>query len=256
MSNSLNYIFSFLKMPDVRILHHGKKLIGSGWNFKHRKQPFWILYWNETPGAEVIFGNRSVKLTPDIILLIPPYTTFSTKLHQPFHHFFLQFTAESPFDHVKHREIILPAEPFAGRLRESFEKPVLDAMRKYEIIFDVLLHLPEDCFSARKEYDIDPRILQALDIMMYEETMSNEDICQQIGMSVSNFQRIFKEEMKLSPKRYAMNLRLEKARHLLINTGIGIEEIALETGFADRYHFSKAFKSFFQVSPAEYRKLS
>ena len=102
---------------------------------------------------------------------------------------------------------------------------------------------------------MDPRILKALEFMMQPEAIreGNLDFCRKIGMSLSNFQRLFKLEMEMSPKHYFLNLRLEKARQLLVSSDWKIPEIARQTGFADRYHFSKAFKAYFKMSPVQFR---
>ena len=73
-------------------------------------------------------------------------------------------------------------------------------------------------------------------------------------MSENNFIRVFKKEMGVSPQQYLQMRRIEWSRNLLINSSLSIAEIADSTGFADRYHFSKAFKQITRFSPAAYRK--
>ena len=41
---------------------------------------------------------------------------------------------------------------------------------------------------------------------------------------------------------------------MLAHTGDSIEQIAAATGFCDRNHFSRAFKRYYQIPPAEYRR--
>lgn len=51
-----------------------------------------------------------------------------------------------------------------------------------------------------------------------------------------------------------MERRLEKALLLLGDDHIAIEDVALQTGFADRYHFSKAFKKRYGMTPVQMQK--
>jgi AraC-like DNA-binding protein len=88
----------------------------------------------------------------------------------------------------------------------------------------------------------------------FVDNQNNEVIARAIGMSVNNYIRRFRQEIGLSPQRYCMNRRLDKARNLLLNTESSIDEIAAKTAFANRYHFSKAFKNFFKISPSAFRK--
>ena len=70
------------------------------------------------------------------------------------------------------------------------------------------------------------------------------------------FYREFQRELGMSPKKYLLNQRMEHARQLLVYSSDTIEAIAAETGYADRFHFSKAFKRFYDVPPAAYRENS
>ena len=58
----------------------------------------------------------------------------------------------------------------------------------------------------------------------------------------------------MTPKRYLLSLRMEQAREKLLHSDLPLEEIAEQTGYADRFHFSKAFRNFYGEPPASYRK--
>ena len=60
--------------------------------------------------------------------------------------------------------------------------------------------------------------------------------------------------MKISTGRYLLNQRLSKAWNLLKSTEKPIEQIAAETGFANRYQFTNAFSALFDISPARFRR--
>ena len=67
------------------------------------------------------------------------------------------------------------------------------------------------------------------------------------------FSRIFKKNTKQTFIRYLMEIRLKKARDLLINTTMGIKEIAFYVGYNNPKYFMKAFKKSEQMTPSEYR---
>ena len=125
------------------------------------------------------------------------------------------------------------------------------------LIYEYLLRIPGSAFLPPGESVLDPRILRALDIMNHELalTRDNRGICKRIGMSLNNFYRLFLAETGTTPKHYLLNQRMESARRLLIDSEKTIDEIAFETGYADRYHFSKAFKSFYACPPVAYRSM-
>ncbi|MCL9782923.1 AraC family transcriptional regulator [Vibrio sp. S4M6] len=75
------------------------------------------------------------------------------------------------------------------------------------------------------------------------------DLCQ---LSESQFQRRFKAQMGLTPYAWLSRLRLEKSMQLL-KSGINGTDVALQVGFYDQAHFSKAFKSNFGITPSQVR---
>lgn len=85
------------------------------------------------------------------------------------------------------------------------------------------------------------------------EISSLEDMAKMTGLSVTHFRRLFVETFKETPAKYALRLRLNKARDMLENTDFTIASIALETGFCDQSHFVKAFHRIYKMNPTDYR---
>jgi AraC-like DNA-binding protein len=74
------------------------------------------------------------------------------------------------------------------------------------------------------------------------------------GLSRSQLCRGFRRSVGLSPIQYALRLRLEAACELLLGGERGIAAIAQACGFADRYHFSRAFSARYGMGPAAWRQ--
>jgi len=72
------------------------------------------------------------------------------------------------------------------------------------------------------------------------------------GMSVFYFARSFKERTKISPHRYLLSMRVQKAR-ILLPTERNLAIVAYACGFADQAHFSRVFKSFVGITPGKFR---
>ena len=73
-------------------------------------------------------------------------------------------------------------------------------------------------------------------------------------MATNAFTRLFTDELDISPQRFVKKKRIDKACVLLHHFDYSIDRVASETGFSDRYHFSKIFKQITGFSPAKYRK--
>ena len=87
-----------------------------------------------------------------------------------------------------------------------------------------------------------------------EIPFSNVEIAARIGTSVRNLERMFKRNLQVSPARYYLSLRLEKARELLIHTNLSTLEIALQCGFSSSSYFARCFQREFGKRPSDVRK--
>jgi len=67
---------------------------------------------------------------------------------------------------------------------------------------------------------------------------------------------MFKRYTGLSPAQYFLQLKLNKAKDLLLNTSMSIKEISVITGFESQYYFSRFFKKRIGMSPIQQRKFS
>ena len=82
-----------------------------------------------------------------------------------------------------------------------------------------------------------------------EEPISPAALAKQVGMSTRQLERLFRRYLNRSPKRYYMELRLQKARNLLMQTDMSVINVALACGFASPSHFSKCYRSHYNTTP-------
>lgn len=73
------------------------------------------------------------------------------------------------------------------------------------------------------------------------------------AMSESAFRRSFKAASGISPKRYINNLRIKKAKQMLVNSDASVSEICSSLGFYDNAYFTKSFKKITGKTPVQYR---
>ncbi|HWO41991.1 MAG TPA: AraC family transcriptional regulator [Candidatus Eisenbacteria bacterium] len=81
-----------------------------------------------------------------------------------------------------------------------------------------------------------------------------EDFAKLSHRSLSAFKRDFRKYYNQSPGKWLLQKRLEYAALLLKNPALNVSQVALDCGFEDLSHFSRAFKEKFGTSPARYRK--
>ena len=82
-----------------------------------------------------------------------------------------------------------------------------------------------------------------------EEPISPSILARDVGMSTRQLERLFRRYLNRSPKRYYMEIRLQKARNLLMQTDMSVINVALACGFASPSHFSKCYRSQYNTTP-------
>ncbi|WP_297773017.1 GlxA family transcriptional regulator [uncultured Roseovarius sp.] len=86
-----------------------------------------------------------------------------------------------------------------------------------------------------------------------EDPLSPARIAAEIGISTRQLERLFGKFLNTSPKKFFMDLRLDRARHLLIQSEASVVEIAMACGFESSGHFSRVYKSAYGVTPMQQR---
>jgi AraC family transcriptional regulator len=84
-----------------------------------------------------------------------------------------------------------------------------------------------------------------------DSALSLPELAANVELSPFHFCRMFKKSTNLTPHQYILQLRIDRARHLL-NGRRRMAEIAAELGFADQSHFGAVFKRFLGVTPTQF----
>jgi AraC family transcriptional regulator, glycine betaine-responsive activator len=88
-----------------------------------------------------------------------------------------------------------------------------------------------------------------------ERPLSLEKIAKSTGLSRRQIERLFKRDLNCVPKRYYLEMRLRRARELLLQTSMPIMDVTTACGFQSPPHFSKCYRALFGYPPSAERKL-
>ena len=75
------------------------------------------------------------------------------------------------------------------------------------------------------------------------------------GASNSHLEHLFKKKMNVSVMGYLQDLRIQKAKVLLVESAHNVTEIARLCGYSSIHHFSRRFKKVARLSPSQYAKM-
>ena len=86
-----------------------------------------------------------------------------------------------------------------------------------------------------------------------ESSLTIQQVAEDLGVSYSNFRKLFKEYTGISPATYQQDLRLQRAKELLSTTDMSVKEIAYRLNFESPDYFSAKFKAKTGRRPSELR---
>jgi len=259
----------------------------SEWECENMSFPFWRLYHSRLGGADVSLGGKTIHLSPEKMIIIPPYTSFSTHLKgssgsesikgvrikeeaeilfyrnqgmtdQMFIHFNLGY----PYDQVQQDVYEISIDDVTENLIRKIESDRLEEpnticfQSNLKIVTLILFALQEFSPTLWNNPETDSRILKAIQYIdkNLDKQLTNEKLSKMANLATNSFTRLFRERMNSSVQQYIQQRRIDHAIILLHHSDLSIEEISSQCGFYDRHHFSRVFRTQTGIPPGSYRQ--
>ena len=225
----------------------------SGHSYGPKVRTYWILHYVVRGTGIFVKDNVSHQVNPGDIFVIPPYeeTYYEADKDHPWRYIWCGFTTEDE----------LPSALYQPVIRYSGAGAVFEDMMRC-----AKMENGRSAFLSSKLWELMSMLLEkgppkadyitkALSFMHaeYAGGISVKDVSERLSLDRSYFSTIFSERMGMSPQKYLMNLRMEKAAELMTVYGEKPSTAGASVGYPDIYHFSKMFKKHFGVSPREYK---
>lgn len=99
-------------------------------------------------------------------------------------------------------------------------------------------------------------VQQVVNLMLsnIEEPLRMDELARMAGLNLRRMERLFNANLGSSPGQFYRQLRLEKARDLLLHTNLPTLEVACLTGFSSSSHFAMAYQRQFDMRPSDTRR--
>lgn len=116
--------------------------------------------------------------------------------------------------------------------------------------------VPQQALSAARLAKGDPALGRAITLMEagIEAPVSIAAIARRIGLSQRRLEMLFADRLGTSPGRFFLDLRLDEARRMVIDTRLPLQEVALRTGFSSQAAFARAFRARFGTPASALRR--
>ncbi len=231
------------------------------WNHPGVDSPFWRFYHNPSPGCFLRHKEQTFALHAGNVVLIPANTIFDCCGPEPAAHFWIHFTAN------RHGQSI-PLQPLVLAVDGTFRALLHEALTLYQTQDDslrvqrlchlsaALLHLSFSRLDLPLTSPLPAPLLELVALIdkAPHSDLSNLYLASRAHMGVEKFIRWFREHLGQTPAAYVAESRVRHARQLLALSDKSIDQIAAETGFANRHYFSRVFAKQVGCGPAEFRQ--
>ena len=220
-------------------------------------------WYKDTPGGEAL------EIRAGTMLIIPPYTwhSYCPDHRTGWHEYWIGFRGEHVDDRYNNgffsRGRIIHPIGLREHIIDQYREALDIALREKTGSQQVLASIANIILSYVIYYDLNDTgrdiVAEKMDrarSIMRENMLAGitpEEVAGRINMSYSWFRKTFKEYTNVSPAHYIMQLRLRKAKLMLLNSSLSVKEIAYELRYEDSAYFSAIFKKYVGCSPSEYR---
>ncbi len=132
-----------------------------------------------------------------------------------------------------------------------------DSRSRFEVkslLYKILSELQQDSTIRDSKYQILKPAVAYINENFFKKTISNDDLAEICGISLSYLRRLFIECYKMYPHQYIINMKINYACDLLKDKSRSVAEIAEMAGFCDTFYFSRIFKQEVGLTPTAYQK--
>ena len=222
-----------------------------------------------------MFHSASVKETAlrpgDMFLLFPgEWHSYHPIPKKGWESYWIGFRGHNMEDRVK-AGFLSPQKPIyhigysaeiIGLYKQAYEAALEEAAYTQQLLAGIVNHLVGRMYSLERNIELLSRSQAHVNMISkaqlriresLESSLTIQQVAEELGVSYSNFRKLFKEYTGLSPAVYQQDLRLQRAKELLSTTDMSIKEIAYQLNFESPDYFSAKFKSKTGHRPSELR---
>lgn len=217
-------------------------------------------------GYSIINGNRYYHAKNKVLVIGPGDIKYSSGSFNCFH---VHFNCEDQefiknyLSHLNNEIILKDPEKVINITKELSDASKREFRGKslflYAKTLEIISILYTICKTDEKKaislpkYQNDIYKAQIFMSENYAERVTLEDISRAANLSPGYFHTLFKEIIGITPLRYLMNIRIQQAKQLLVNTAQSISSIAVSCGFGSQAYMTYIFNKELNITPKKYR---
>jgi len=246
----------------------------SGYYFNAAKgrilREYQILYITKGKGVLSFDNETEIPIAKGLVFFIFPgqWHTYHPSIQTGWNEYYIGF--EGPiFDSLVENSFITKEnqvlevgfnEELVNLFSRALEVAELDKISSQQYLSGIVLHILGLVLSVSQNKifevgDVVQKIEQAK-IIMNENVFKNidpEELAENLNTSYSWFRKVFKDYTGYAPAKYFQELKIRKAKQLLVGTSHTVKEISFMLDYNSTEHFFSLFKKMTGYTPLEYR---
>lgn len=263
--NTLFEKFTDIRSDDIRMYYCGKRVETENHIYGPEIRDHFLIVLVESGRAVLYRGNDETEFgRKDMLVIFPGEKIFysakskwsikwvginGNNIEEKFKR--LGLTRENPIFRAEEYEKI--SEIFSQIYNTAESNSVYSSFKIQSLLYDFFAEL----FKERrvKNGDVTEAAIRIMEYN-YMNSLTVRDISDKFFLDNAYFSRLFKSKTGVTPKKYILKLRIERASELLKTTEDKVKDIPKTVGFEDSLYFSRIFLKMTGLTPTEYRKKS
>lgn len=222
---------------------------------RHSHNCYEIVYFLKGEGRTEI-GNQSYEITPNSFVLIPPDTEHVECITGYGEILFIGFDFVCEFFDLKQGVYFTGGKNICldfFKIFEEYKNQSFGFLAAANSLLElIIINLMRDTLDVGKKCKNLDHIKNYIE-QHTDQKINFKELAAVSGYSEDYFRHIFKQRFGVSPQKYMINVRLEKACNMLLETELTCTEIAYECGFSNSAQFSAMFKERYKFAPKDFK---
>lgn len=235
----------------------------------------WLMFAVESGCFSYVIDGVEGEAASGDIVFCPPDVEFSRRIVKPLTFFYFSFSFAAEDQGTENRTLELLRKLFAFKFTSSEQERLYNNYRQLRRAINQhdargehwLQHLVNDLWllfqneaESLAPYDklsedwLMKEAKTLIDRHAFRETRL-QDIADFLHIHPVQFSRRFRHVFGMTPSRYLVSLRMDKAKGLLVQSEYTLDHIARLCGYENGFYFSRAFTRHCKINPSQYRKL-
>ena len=217
-------------------------------------------------GGLITFNGKKVQVERGSVIIVPPCSGYSNRINESdnYKFFYLNFEGEDVEAYFRANEKIVVGEKctpvgfdkisfsVAKFLMENKQETITEE-KFNRIFFESLEYLTEETGQKDSEENYINKIVALINEGYENPSFNINTISEKMHLSHSWLCALFKKKTGVTMQKWLIDVRLARAKDLVLESDMSVSAIAFLCGFNDALYFSSSFKKNYGLSPSSYR---